>query len=287
MNTRTDAAPPHAEFFPALASPGPISRWSAVLREDRAQLTRFWPVIRNMVVQDLRVKYQRSVLGFFWTLLNPILMMITLTAVFSQLMGQNWKEYACYLFAGLVPWALLASSLNDCAFCIIGNEGLIRKIYIPKLVFPLTRLLINLTTFILSLVALFLFLIPLGAHASAPMLVLPLVVVLYSAFVLGLGLIVATMNTFYRDCSHLVMVFLQALYFATPIMYEAKDFTRWKWLTDYNPIFAFLHLFQEIIRYSRWPSAGSFLAAAGIAAASLGVGYVAFKLNEDKFVFRL
>lgn len=287
MNTRTDAAPPHAEFFPAPAAPGPIARWSAIAREDREQLGRFGAVIRNMVVQDLRVRYQRSVLGFFWTLLNPVLMMITLTAVFSQLMGEEWRDYAKYLFAGIVPWALLAGTLNDCAFCIIANEGLIRKIYVPKLVFPITRSLINLTTFVLSLVALFLMLVPLGARFSAPMIALPLVILLFSGFVLGLGLIVATVNTFFRDCSHLVTVFLQALYFATPIMYYPKQFTRHRWIIDFNPIYAFIRLFQQIIRYGEWPSAGSFLVAAGVAALSLGVGYVAFKHNEDKFVFRL
>ena len=120
----------------------------------------------------------------------------------------------------MVPWGFLSGSLNDCAYCIIFNEGLIRKIYLPKLVFPLARVLINLTTFVLSMAALFLLLEPLGARFSLPMLLLPVVIVLFTAFVLGLGLIVATTNTFFRDCGHLVAVILQAWYFATPIIYD-------------------------------------------------------------------
>ncbi len=104
----------------------------------------------------------------------------------------------------MVPWSFLSVSLTDCAFCIITNEGLIRKIYLPKLIFPLTRVLINLTTLVLSMVALFLLLKPLGARFSLPLVVLPVVIVLFSAFTLGLGLIVATTNTFFRDCGHLV-----------------------------------------------------------------------------------
>ena len=87
----------------------------------------------------------------------------------------------------MVPWSFLSGGLNDCAFCIIANEGLIRKIYLPKLVFPLARVLINLTTFVLSLVALFLLLKPLGARFSLPLLFLPVVIVLFAAFTLGPG----------------------------------------------------------------------------------------------------
>src|SRR5262249_13547560 len=154
------------------------------------------------------------------------------TLVFSQLF--KTENYAIYLFAGMVPWGFLSASLNDCAFCIIASEGLIRKIYLPKTVFPLSKVLINLATFVLSLVALFVLLKPLGARSSPPLLCLPVVIALFFAFTLGLGLVVATANTFYRDCGHLVSVFLQAWYFATPIIYETTFIPadlRWRfWL---------------------------------------------------------
>ena len=91
--------------------------------EDVRQLARFGPVIQNIVVQDLRVRYQRSVLGFFWTLLNPILMMGTLALIFTQLIPQDPFRFAIYLFAGMVPWGFLSGSLNECAFCIIAKTG--------------------------------------------------------------------------------------------------------------------------------------------------------------------
>ena len=103
-----------------------------------------------MVVGELRVRYQRSILGFVWSLLNPLLMMVILSWVFSGL-NTDIKNYSLFLFAGMVPWSFLSVSLNECAVCIIQNEGLIRKIYLPKLVFPLARVLIGLVTFVLSL----------------------------------------------------------------------------------------------------------------------------------------
>jgi ABC-type polysaccharide/polyol phosphate export permease len=288
MDVQTTPTVPQAEYFPPPRAPRGPSRWLALIADDRRQLTRFWPVIQNMVVQELRVRYQRSMLGFVWTLLNPILMMATLTLVFSQVLGMRQEDYALFLFAGMVPWSFLSISLNDCAFCIIFNEGLIRKIYLPKLVFPLARVLINLTTFVLSMGALFLLLGPLGARFSLPMLLMPAVVAIYFAFVLGLGLIVATTNTFFRDCGHLVSVVLQAWYFATPIIYAKSSLpaaAQWRfWL---NPAYPFIQLFQDIIKDGVWPEGHTFLVATAIAAVSLGAGYVAFKCNEEKFVFRL
>jgi ABC-type polysaccharide/polyol phosphate export permease len=288
MDVQTTPTVPHAEYFPTPAPPRGPSRWLAAIAEERRQLVRFWPVVQNMVVQELRVRYQRSMLGFVWTLLNPILMLATLTLVFSHVIGMKQKDYALYLFAGMVPWNFLNSSLNECAFCIIANEGLIRKIYIPKLVFPLVKVLINLTTFILSMGALFLLMEPLGARISLPMLLLPAVIALFAAFVLGLGLIVATTNTFFRDFGHLVAVFLQAWYFATPIIYDKKAMSpdvQWRfWL---NPAYPFIQLFQDIIKDGIWPELNTFMVATAFAAVSLGAGYAAFKCHEDKFVFRL
>lgn len=292
MTTQTRASTPQdaaeARVFPP---PRPKRRGTGridAVAADVRQLWRYRAVVQNMVVQELRVRYQRSMLGFLWTLLNPVLMMATMSVVFAQLFGVSTADYAIFLFAGMVPWNFLSNSTNDCAFCIIFNESLIRKIYLPKMVFPLSRVLINLTTFVLSMGALFLLMQPLGTPLSWSLLLLPVVVALFAVFTLGLGLIVAIMNTFYRDTGHLVTVFLQAWYFATPIIYRASflpEEARWRfWL---NPAYPFMQLFQQIISEGRCPTAATFGVAAGIALTSLGIGYAAFKSFEDRLVFRL
>jgi ABC-type polysaccharide/polyol phosphate export permease len=286
MDVCSITSAPSGECFPPAPPPRATSRWAAVVRRDREELWRFWPVIQNMAVQELRVRYQRSVLGFFWTLLHPILMMAILTLVFSKIFRTD--HYAVYLFAGMVPWGFLSASLSECAFCIINNEGLIKRIYLPKLVFPLAKVLVNLATFLLSLVALFVLLKPLGSQFSLSLLCLPAVTLLFAAFTLGLSLIVATANTFFRDCGHLVSVVLQAWYFATPIIYPVSQFPeelRWRFFL--NPAYPFIRMYQLVIRDGAWPSLSLFLLAAGVAAASLGIGYAAFKSQEDKLVFRL
>ena len=289
-NVRTTRSIPHAEYFPSPAPPNGPSRWLAVVRNDVRELTHFWPVVQNMVSQDLRVRYQRSVLGFLWTLINPILMMATLTMVFSQVFhNPNWKQYAIYIFAGQVPWTMFAGSLSDSAGSILANEGLIKKIYLPKLIFPLARVLINLTTFLLSLVALYLMAGGvLGARLSPAMILLPLTITLFAAFAMGLGLILAVANTFYRDTGHLITVILQAWYFATPIIWGDGGMSATMrarcWL---NPVYPFIKSFQLIICDGLWPAPTYLLSAACLATVSLGIGYVTFKCHENKLVFRL
>ncbi len=126
------------------------------------------------------------------------------------------------------------------------------------------------------------------ARPSWALLFLPVAVVLFAAFTLGLSLIIATANTFYRDCGHLVTVFLQAWYFVTPILYPATDFPAGsRWLFRLNPAFYFIELFHDVLFWGQWPRFGLVAVAAVIAAVTLGVGYAVFKSQEDKMVFRL
>jgi ABC-type polysaccharide/polyol phosphate export permease len=282
--------PPIPQVFPSGRDPLPGLGGIAVLVRDAKELYRYRAVLTNLVSQDLRIRYQRSLLGFLWTLLNPILMMITLSVVFKHIFQFRGGEgnYALYLFSGMVPWGLLAGTLTESSTCVITNEGLIRKIYVPKLVFPISRLLLNATMLTLSMTALFLLMVPLGARFTPSLLMIPLTIVLYSGFALGLGLIAATVNTFYRDFGHLLSVVLQAWYFATPIVYPISvlpEEIAWRfWL---NPAYPFIRMFQVIIFEGQWPSAMLLLSSAGIAAVVLGIGYVTFKTYEDRLVFRL
>jgi ABC-2 type transport system permease protein/lipopolysaccharide transport system permease protein len=289
MDVRTSGGikAPHAEFFPPPPAPRVPNLWLARIAADRRELVKFWPVVRNMVVQELKVRYQRSFLGFVWTLLNPLLMLATLGFVFSHLI-KTVGNYTLFLFAGMVPWSFLSVSLSDAATSIINNEGLIRKIYLPKLIFPLARVLIALVTLVFSLGAMFLLLWPMGARPSWSMLLFPLALGLFAIFTLGLSLVVATANTFYRDCGHLISVFLQAWYFATPILYPATNFPgRSQWLFRLNPAYYFIELFHDIVFSGRWPHLDLWATATVIATVSLGVGYAIFKSQEDKMVFRL
>ena len=171
----------------------------SVIVRDIAEFHEYQGVIVNLVAQELQVRYQRSMLGFLWTLVNPALMMGTQALVFSRLFrgigGMGPWEYAIFLFAGAMPWTFLASSITDSTTSLIQQEGLIRKIYVPKWIFPLARVLIQSITFTLSLIALFIMMWPLGARVSSSLLALPLAILLIGIFTMGMGLIAALLRT--------------------------------------------------------------------------------------------
>ena len=281
---------PVPPLFPEGRESVPPLQWIDDLLGDARELYRYRAVLSNLVVQDLRVRYHRSLLGFLWTLLNPILMMAVMSVVFSQLFrfGGGGPSYALHLFSGMVPWTLLAGTVSEGSICIICNEYLIRKVYLPKMILPISRVVLNAIMLSFSMAALFLMMVPLGARFTPGLVVLPLAILLFAAFALGLGLIAAVVNTFYRDFGHLLTVILQAWYFATPIIYPLTalpEEIRWRfWL---NPAYPFINLFQTIIRDGEWPSLVLVSSAAGIAAVVLGIGYATFKAYEDKLVFRL
>ena len=146
---------------------------------------------------------------------------------------------------------------------------------------------INLVTFVLSLAAMFLLLLPMGARLTPSIVLLPVAIGLFGMFTLGLSLIVATANTFFRDSGHLVSVFLQAWYFATPILFPIENSKEQAWRLRFNPAYYFIELFHEVLYAGDWPRVSLVAAAALIATASLGIGYAIFKSHEDKMVFRL
>ncbi|MBI3464463.1 MAG: ABC transporter permease [Planctomycetes bacterium] len=253
---------------------------------DLAELFAYRFVLYNLVTQELKVRYQRSVLGFFWTLLNPILMMAVLATVFSHLISM--KDYALYLFAGMLPWVFFATSVDAGANCLIRAEGLIRKVYLPKMLFPIAAMLINLINLSLSMMALFLLLQVIAPRVSWSILTVPPAMVLLAVFTLGIGMLVATVNTFFRDFGHIVTVLLQAWYFLTPVIYSLDVLSeKLRRVIVWNPMSALLHLFHCAIYYRELPSGATVGYAVLSALVSLGIGYAAFKYHEDRFIFRL
>ena len=288
MEVSTSAKVPHAEFFPPPPSPRGPSLWLARLDEDRRAARAILAGHPEHGRQELRVRYQRSILGFVWTLLNPLLMMVILSWVFSYL-DEGHRELSALPVRRHGSLELPEHQPERCAVCIIQNEGLIRKIYLPKLVFPLARVLISLVTFVLSLGALFLLLWPLGARLSSVDAALPVAIVLLAMFTLGLGLIVATANTFYPRLRPSGLGVLAGVVFRdADLVSDRRRFQKAR-----SGGFVSIRRSISSSCFTTSCTRGNGLGSAWwrrprlIAAASLGIGYAIFKSHEDKMVFRL
>lgn len=261
-----------------------INRFNQQLME----LHKFGFVLRQLVRQQLILRYRRTALGYLWTLINPLLMMTVTAVVFSTLFKLELKTYAVFLFAGMIPWNCFNSSVVQSGSAFINNEGLIKKIYLPKTLFPLSVSLGVLIDSLLSFFALFIIILVIGGKLSFALLFIPVAFALLFFFTFGIALVIAIATVFFRDLQYIVTVAMQALFFLTPIMYK-KDMLGGKiaWLVSINPVVPFIELFRQPINSASLPSVSIIVHAVLIAAISMVIGLFVFIQNEKKIVFRL
>jgi ABC-type polysaccharide/polyol phosphate export permease len=262
-------------------------RWIGLLRQDLADLSRFRYALYRLVAAELRTRYQRSVLGFFWTLLNPMLMMAVMALVFSQVMRLDMADYALYLFSGLIPWQFFSGTLTNSSRCLLASESLIKKIEVPKVVFPLTCLLVAVVNMIFAFAALFILFIFMGVVVHPQLVLLPVGIVLMGVFALGLSMVAMTLVSRFRDFEHIIAVLLQAGYFLCPVLYPPEFVARYPGLLTWNPMYYQLTFFHDAFYYGVWPAWPMWALAAGCSAASLALGYGVYKHCEPKYVFWL
>lgn len=187
------------------------------------ELVGYRELIWNLVVKELKVRYKNSALGFFWTLLNPLLMMVVLTAVFTVMIPvTNVRQFPVFLLCGLLPWNFFAGSVMGGVHSIVNYADLIKKVYFPKEVLPLAMVLSNFVNFLLALLVLFAMLFVFRIGLTRYALLLPLVIATQLIFIIGLAFLLSTLNVFYRDTPMIMDVLLFAWFFLTPVFYPLE-----------------------------------------------------------------
>ncbi|TCG09491.1 hypothetical protein BZM27_05360 [Paraburkholderia steynii] len=245
-------------------------------------------MLSQLVAQQLLARYRRTVFGYLWTILNPLMMMAVSAVVFSHIFRFGLRDYAIFLFAGTVPWNLFSGCIVQAGGAIVSNESLIKKVYLPKIVFPVATASGCLLDSLFGLVALFVIALIVGAHASWALFFLPISFLLLYVFAIGAVLIVAVLMVYFRDLQHLIGVLLQALFFLTPIMYQPEALSpRLQYFIRFNPLFYFVDLFRAPIYRSQFPAADTIAIALALAAVSFVVGLRIFRSCEHKLIFRL
>ena len=245
-------------------------------------------VLHQLVKQQLILRYRRTALGYVWTLINPLLMMSVMAVVFSALFKSDLKTFAVFLFAGMIPWNFFNSVVTQSGAAFINNESLIKKIYLPKSIFPLSIALALLIDSLLSFAALFLIILALGGSLSWSLLFLPVSFVLLFLFSMGCGLIMSVATVFFRDLQHVILIAMQGLFFLTPVLYKHNALAgKVAWLVGLNPVTPFLALFRMPLIDARLPSLPVLLQTVTIAVVAMAVGLSIFLRQEKKIVFRL
>jgi ABC-type polysaccharide/polyol phosphate export permease len=243
-------------------------------------------LIWALAIKELQVRYKRSALGFLWALLNPLLMMIVLTMVFSTLMQATIQHYPIFLMSTLLPWTFFSQSLSYSADSIVSNGDLLKKVYVPKAVFPLAAVLSNIINFLLSMIPLVLLLIFFRFPFYWTWLYLFVPFLSLVLFTLGCSFFFAMVNVFFRDMAHILQVILSAWYFFCPIIYPLDLVpARYHTLFRLNPMVYPLNGFRLAIYYGLLPSPQSMAMSLGVGLATLALGYALFRRYQDTLVF--
>ena len=245
-------------------------------------------VLSQLVSQQLILRYRRTVLGYLWTLINPLLMMSVMALVFATLFKADLKTFTVFLFSGMIPWNFFSSVVTQSGTSFINNEGLIKKIYLPKVIFPLSIAFALLIDSALSFLALFAIIIIIGGSLSWALLFIPIAYLMLFFFALGIGLITSVATVFFRDLQHVILIAMQGLFFLTPILYKHDALAgKVAWLVSLNPVVPFIELFRAPLYLATLPSSSVIFHAALLSLSAMAIGLLIFLRQEKKIVFRL
>ncbi len=254
------------------------------------ELWRHRRLVMAFVLNDLKHRYVGSSIGFFWTVVTPLLELVTYTFVFHFIIGVRfherggWSHYALFLFAGMVTWFSVQDGLSKCTTSITDHGHLIKKVNFQPITLPgyvVTSAVLNQ---VIRMGVLAVAVVLVGPGLTPHFFLVPFVILAQSAFVLGAGMFLATLNVYYRDTIHWVKAGLLLWMFITPIFYPASQYPqRFGLLLQLNPLAHLVGVYQELILNHRTPHPHGLLVVAVMATFSLLVGYSVFHHHRDRF----
>lgn len=249
---------------------------------------KYQPLLKELVARDIKIKYRNSILGVFWTLLNPLCMMIVLSVVFSNMFKFDMEYFPVYVLSGQLIFNFFSESTTNAMYAITANASLIKKIYVPKYLFVVSRIASSTINLLASFTALICVMLVLRVdlHYTVFLSIIPLFfIVLFS---LGIGLILAAVTVKFRDIMHLYSVFTTALMYLTPVIYPMSLLPEWlKKIVYANPISNILIMFRDVMMYNTIPSAASILTAIIECGIALILGVWIFYKNQDSFILNI
>jgi ABC-type polysaccharide/polyol phosphate export permease len=252
------------------------------------ELLQYREFLVQTILQQMRSRYRGSVLGFLWTLLNPLLTVAILSVIFSYINNWDLKTFGLFFFSGYVPWLFFCNSASMATGAIVGNHFYVTKIYVPRLVFPLAVVALNLVDLGVSLMALLALAFLVGAHITAAWIWLPVSIVLTVLFTIGVSLLFAAATVFLRDFQFLWSNLSMMLFFFSPILFTLERIPpSARPYFELNPILPFLRLFQNPIFDGRAPAPETLALATAQAVVSLLLGYGVFVRAQRSFYLYL
>jgi len=247
---------------------------------------KYWDLIVELVKRDIKLKYRRSFLGYIWSILNPLLIMIVMTVVFSSMFRKSIENYPIYLLTGRTLFEFMKGSTTSGMKSVTHNAALLKKTYIPKYIFTLAKSLSILTDTVFTLGAFFIVMIATRTAFHLPLLYLPVILIQVFIFSLGISFLLAQMMVFFRDIEYIYNAVLTAWTYLTPMFYPIDRLPNLLQILvrTVNPMYGYVTQFRSIALYGQMPSGRLMLAGWIWAIVMLIIGLYMFQKNKDKFI---
>jgi len=260
MSSELRQTPPSPQPLPVFDSDQLESHWDKI-----RETLRYRYLLRNLVVRDVKVRYKNSILGVLWSLLNPLLMMMVYTVLFTVLFrGNQIRQYPIFLLVALIPWQFLQNTVISGTVSVTNNSTLVKKVYFPRVLLPSSKLFSSLVNFCFAFIVLVVLLYVFGIGLTIHALWIPLILLTQMIFMLGLAFFLATCQAFYRDTLMILEVGMLAWFFLTPIFYPYERFSEYselmgiainpaRWMRWLNPMASIVDSYRTVL----WGTVGS------------------------------
>ena len=255
----------------------------------KEKVSNFWRyrfLLSNLIGRDLKVKYRRSKLGILWSVLNPLLMMLVMTAVFSKFFRFDIPNYPVYLLSAQLIFTFFNEATSSAMGSVLFSAPLIKKVYVPKYIFPLEKVCFSFVNLLFSMLALLFIILITGSplHRSIFAGIIPMFFLF--VFCLGAGLFLAAGAVYFRDVMHFWSVIITALTYATPIFYPEAiwDGTFMMYVGKLNPLYWYVRVFRNCVLYGTFPNGLEIAICAAFAVIALAVGTYVFNKAQDNFI---
>lgn len=213
-------------------------------------LYNYRELLKTSVKKEVRSKYKNSFLGVLWSFLNPLLQIIVYAVIFSLILSNKQENYAIFLCCGLIPWTFFSSSINKSAFAFIENGNIIKKVYFPREIVPISVVTAEAINFLISTIIILGLVIFGGIGLSKYIMYYPIVLIAQYLVILSLSLIVSSVCVYFRDLQHFIGVLLQLLFYAAPIVYSPDSIpANFQWILKYNPMTYIIDGYRDIFYY--------------------------------------
>ena len=255
-----------------------------------SDMKRFMPLLKNLVSKDFKIKYRRSVLGVAWSVLNPLFTMLIITKVFELLLRVQVENFATYYILGYAIWNFFSESTSLALTSVVSSAPLIKKVYIPKYIFPIEKCLFALVNFAFTLIAVVLVMLVQRVVPTATALLFPIPVLYCFIFVCGVSLFLSAATVYFRDVQHLYGVLLTMLMYLTPIIYPLELLEGHSFISKIvrlNPITHYVEYFRALVMYDTIPGLKENLVCLLMALIAFVIGALVFKKAQGKFILHI